>query len=200
MSWILGGIVAFIILLVLWVIGIYNKLVNLRNQVKNGWSQIDVQLQRRNDLIPNLVESVKGYMNFEKSTLEAVINARNRAATARTDLEKTGGPTGTNPEGMKELMAAEGTLKGAMTNFFALAENYPQLKASENMQQLQEELSTTENKVAFSRQSYNDQVMMYNTAQQEFPAAVLAGAFGHHLADLYEIQDAAARNVPKVAF
>ena len=200
MSWFLIGTLVFIVLLILWAVGIYNKLVGLRNQVKNTWSQIDVQLQRRNDLIPNLVESVKGYMNFERSTLEAVINARNMAATARSAIEKSGGPTDANPETMKQFMAAESSLKGAMGNFFALAENYPQLKASENMKQLQEELSSTENKVAFSRQAYNDSVMTYNTAQQEFPAVLLAGTLGHHPAELYEVQDAAARNAPKVAF
>ena len=200
MSWLLWGIIGAVILLALWAIGIYNKLVGLRNQVKNAWSQIDVQLQRRNDLIPNLIESVKGYMNFEKSTLEAVISARNQAAAARTALEKSGGPTGADPGNMKQLVAAESTLKGAMGSFYALAENYPQLKSSENMMQLQEELSSTENKVAFSRQAYNDQVMIYNTAQQEFPAVLAAAALGHHPAEQFEVQDAAARNVPKVSF
>lgn len=200
MEWLFIGIIAALVLVLFWVIGIYNKLVNLKNQVKNAWSQIDVQLQRRNDLIPNLVESVKGYMNFERGTLEAVINARNIAATARQAVEQSGGPTGSDPSSMKQLLSAESTLKGAMTNFFALAENYPELKASQNMQQLQEELSSTENKVAFSRQAYNDSVMVYNTAQQEFPAVMFAGVFGHHAADLYEVQDAAARNVPKVSF
>lgn len=195
--WVILGVVA---LLVLWAVGIFNKLVALRNQVKNAWSQIDVQLQRRNDLIPNLIESVKGYMNFERGTLEAVINARNQSAATRAALEKSGGPTGSDPDSMKQFLAAESALKGAMTNFFALAENYPQLKASENMKMLQEELSSTENKVAFSRQAYNDQVMSYNTAQQEFPAVFFATAFGHHPAELYEIQDPAVRAVPKVSF
>ena len=200
MSWVLWGIIGVAVLLIFWIIGIYNSLVALRNQVKNAWSQIDVQLQRRNDLIPNLIESVKGYMNFERGTLEAVVNARNQASNARAALEKSGGPTGDDSGNMKQLMTAETALKGAMTNFFALAENYPQLKASENMQQLQEELSSTENKVAFSRQAYNDQVMIYNTAQQEFPAVVIASTFGHHPADLFEVTDAAARSVPKVSF
>lgn len=200
MSWLLIGILGVAVLCALWAVGIYNTLVGLRNQVKNAWSQIDVQLQRRNDLIPNLVESVKGYMEFERSTLEAVINARNQAATARSAVEKTGGPTGSDPESMKQLLVAESSLKGAMGNFFALAENYPQLRASENMQQLQEELSSTENKVAFARQAYNDQAMTYNTAQQEFPAALLAGAFGHHPAEPFEVQEAAVREAPKVSF
>ncbi len=152
---ILAGIA---LLLILWAIGIYNKLVSLRNQVKNAWSQIDVQLQRRYDLIPNLVESVKGYMNFERGTLEAVIQARNQAASARQAVAAAGGPT--EAGSIKQLATAETALRGAMGNFFALAENYPELKASENMKQLQEELSSTENKVAFARQAYNDQVMI----------------------------------------
>src|ERR1700680_3872380 len=132
-------ILAIIVLLVIWLVAIYNRLVSLRNQVKNAWGQIDVQLQRRYDLIPNLVETVKGYMNFERGTLEAVIQARNQAANARSAVEKGGGPTDSGS--IKELMGAETVLKGAMTNFFALAENYPQLRASDNMKQLQEELS-----------------------------------------------------------
>jgi LemA protein len=197
MSWTVIIIIAVLVLLVLWVIGIYNRLVSLRNQVKNGWSQIDVQLQRRYDLIPNLIESVKGYMAHEKGTLEAVISARNKAVEARKDLQEKGGPT----EGsLKDLLGAEATLKGALGNIFALAENYPQLRASENMMQLQEELSSTENKVAFARQAYNDQVLLYNTTQQQFPAAMFAGAFGHHPADLYEVQDEAAKKAVKVSF
>lgn len=186
------------LLLALWAVGIFNKLVGLRNQVKNAWSQIDVQLQRRYDLIPNLVESVKGYMNFERGTLEAVINARNQASTARQAVASAGGPT--EAGSIKELAGAEATLRGAMSNFFALAENYPDLKASENMKQLQEELSSTENKVAFSRQAYNDQVMTYNTAQQVFPAALFASAFGHHPAELFVINDEAAKKPVKVSF
>lgn len=188
--------------LVLWGIGLYNNLVGMRNQVKNAWSQIDVQLQRRYDLIPNLIETVKGYMGYEKSTLEAVINARNTAAAARKSVEQSGGPTGTGPtEGsLKELIAAESTLKGTLGNLFALSENYPQLKASEPMQRLQEELSSTENKIAFSRQAYNDQAMTYNTAQQTFPAVLVASALGHHPADLYEVTEPEARKSVKVSF
>lgn len=190
-------IVAIVVLMVIWIISIYNKLVTLRNQVKNAWSQIDVQLQRRYDLIPNLIETVKGYMNYEKGTLEAVINARNQAAAARKELERAGGPT----EGsMKQLLAAEATLKGSLGNLFALAENYPQLKASEPMQRLQEELSSTENKIAFARQSYNDQAMTYNTAQQTFPAVLVASTLGHHTADLYEVADQEAKKAVKVSF
>jgi len=187
-----------IILLLLIVVGsIYNRLVRFRNQVKNSWSQIDVQLQRRYDLIPNLIETVKGYMTYEKSTLEAVVKARNNAATALEQLQKNGGPT----EGsIKQLLTAETGLKSAMGNIFALAENYPQLRASENMARLQEELSSTENKISFARQAYNDQVLNYNTAQQTFPAVLLASFFGHHPAELYQIEDMEAKKAVKVSF
>ncbi len=195
MTWII--ILAILAFVALWGIGIFNRLVGLRNQVKNAWSQIDVQLQRRYDLIPNLVESVKGYMNFEKGTLEAVVNARNQAASAREALQKAGGPT----EGsMKDLVNAETNLKSALSSFNLVVENYPQLRASENMQMLQEELSSTENKVAFARQAYNDQAMTYNTAQQQFPGVLLASAFGHHPVDLFEIQDVEAKKAVKVSF
>lgn len=190
-------ILAIILILILWGIGLYNRLVTLRNQVKNAWSQIDVQLQRRYDLIPNLVETVKGYMTYERGTLEAVINARNQASAARQQIEKSGGPT----EGsIKDLLAAESTLKAGMANIFALAENYPQLRATENMQRLQEELSSTENKIAFARQAYNDQVLSYNTAQQKFPAVIIASALGHHPAELYEVAEPEAKKAVKVSF
>lgn len=190
-------IVVIAVVVIAWLIGIYNKLVNLRNQVKNSWSQIDVQLQRRYDLIPNLVATVKGYMTYEKGTLEAVINARNQAAAARQTLEHSGGPTAGS---MKDLLTAESALKGSLGNLFALAENYPQLKASEPMQRLQEELSSTENKIAFARQAYNDQVMGYNTAQQTFPTVMVAALYGHHAADLYNVTDAEARKAVQVSF
>lgn len=190
-------LVAIAAVIALWAIGAYNNLVNLRNQVKNAWSQIDVQLQRRYDLIPNLVETVKGYMNYEKSTLESVINARNQASSARESIAQAGGPT----EGsLKQLLAAESTLRSGVNSIFALAENYPQLKASDTMRQLQEELSTTENKVAFARQAYNDQVLQYNTAQQQFPTVLLASAFGHHPADLFEVDSPDAKKAVKVSF
>ncbi len=196
MSFIIG-LLAVAAVVVLFVIGIYNNLVSLRNQVKNAWAQIDVQLQRRYDLIPNLVEAVKGYMSHEKGTLEAVINARNQASEARQTVNKSGVPS----EGsLKQLMGAEKALSGALGNIFALAENYPQLRASENMQQLQEELSSTENKVAFSRQAYNDQVLHYNTAQQKFPAVIFAAAFGHSPADSYEVSREEAKEAVKVKF
>jgi LemA protein len=194
---VLISVLVIIFLMVFWGIGVYNRLIMLRNQVKNAWSQIDVQLQRRYDLIPNLVETVKGYMGYEKSTLESVIQARNQASTALEALQKGGGPT----EGsIKELVRAENMLKGAVGSIFALAENYPQLRASENMVRLQEELSTTENKIAFARQAYNDQVLMYNTSQQKFPAVFFAATFGHHPAELYEIEEQEAKKAVKVSF
>lgn len=197
MSTLLIIVLVIIVLLVLWGVGIYNRLVQLRNQVNNAWSQIDVQLQRRYDLIPNLVEAVKGYMNYEKGTLEAVINARNQAQAARNQVEQAGGPTSSS---IKELATADAALRGAVTNIMALAENYPQLRASENMQQLQEELSSTENKVAFARQAYNDNVMLYNTAQQVFPAALFAAAFGHHPVELFQVEDQQVKKAPKISF
>lgn len=197
MSTVLIVILVIAVLLVLWGIGIFNRLVQLRNQVNNAWSQIDVQLQRRYDLIPNLIEAVKGYMSYEKGTLEAVINARNQAQAARNQVEQSGGPTSSS---IKDLVTADAALRGAVTNIMALAENYPQLRASENMQQLQEELSSTENKVAFARQAYNDNVMMYNTAQQQLPAALFASAFGHHPVELFQVEDEQAKKAPKVSF
>lgn len=197
MSTLLIIILVVVGLLALWGIGIYNRLVQLRNQVNNAWSQIDVQLQRRYDLIPNLVEAVKGYMTYEKGTLEAVINARNQAQNARSLIEQSGGPTSSS---IKDLATADAAVRGAVTNIMALAENYPQLRASENMQQLQEELSSTENKVAFARQAYNDNVMLYNTTQQEFPAVLFATTFGHHKVELFEVEDQQVKKAPKVSF
>lgn len=197
MSTVLIIILVVIALLIIWGLGIYNRLIQLRNQVNNAWSQIGVQLQRRYDLIPNLVEAVKSYMSYEKGTLEAVINARNAAQTAKNQVDQSGGPTSSS---IKDLITADTALRGAVTNIMALAENYPQLRASENMQQLQEELSSTENKVAFSRQAYNDNVMLYNTTQQQFPAALFASAFGHHPVDLFQVEDEQVKKAPKVSF
>lgn len=190
-------ILGLAVLLGLTGISIYNGLVKLKNQVNNAWSQIDVQLQRRYDLIPNLIETVKGYMSYEKGTLEAVVQARTQAIAARDKVQKEGGPTDAS---LKELQAAESTLRGSLGNIFALAENYPDLKASDNMKVLQEELSSTENKVAFSRQAYNDQAMLYNTYQQEFPNVLFAGLLGHHPADLWVVQDEQVKAAPKVQF
>ncbi|KAF3363077.1 Protein LemA [Chlamydiales bacterium STE3] len=192
------AIAVVIVLMIFWLIGVYNYLVRLKNQVQNSWAQISIQLQRRYDLIPNLVETVKGYMNYEKSTLEAVIQARSEAISAKDKLEQRGGPTGTGS--IKELLAAEGTLKSALGHFFALAENYPQLKASEPMRGLQEELSTTENKIAFARQAYNDQVMNYNIAQQSFPSNLFSSILGFHPAELYDVENSEAKKSVKVSF
>lgn len=191
-SLILLGVIA---VLALFVIGIYNRLVRLKNQVKNSWSQIDVQLQRRYDLIPNLIEAVKGYMTYEKGTLEAVVKARSQAMNARAAVASEG-----DAASMQKLSQAEGELGGVLSRLFALSENYPALKANENMLNLQEELSSTENKIAFSRQAYNDQVLAYNNAQQQFPAVLLAGAFGHKETGLFELNDAEAKKAVKVSF
>lgn len=195
---ILLALLAIVAIFAFWLMGIYNKLINLSNQVKNAWSQIDVQLQRRYDLIPNLIETVKGYMNFEKGTLEAVISARNQGAAAREAIQKSGEPP--SPEAMKQLLGAESALRSSIPQIFALAESYPQLRASENMRVLQEELGSTENRIAFARQAYNDQSMIYNTAQQEFPAVLVASTFGHKAAELYEVQDQEAKKAVKVSF
>ena len=199
MVWTILIILAIIIILGAWLAGMYNRLVGLRNQVKNAWSQIDVQLQRRYDLIPNLVETVKGYMGYEQATLQKVIEARSQAMQARDQLEKKGGPTGEGAS-LQNSIGAETSLRGALGSIFALSENYPQLRATENMQRLQEELASTENKVAFSRQAYNDIVMLYNTQQQVFPSNIFAQMFGHHPADLFIIEEAEAKKAVKVQF
>lgn len=187
------GILAAI---VIWGISMYNNLVNLRNRVRNAFSQIDVQLTRRYDLIPNLVESVKGYMAHERGTLEAVINARNAASAG---LKKAAADP-SDPNAIKELAAAEATLGGTLGRLFALAEAYPDLKANQNMQHLQEELSSTENKVAFARQAFNDAVMSYNNACQNFPSNLIANNFSFKTAEFLEIESPEKRAVPKVSF
>ena len=169
--------------LALWVVMKYNGLVTLRNQVQNGWKQIDVQLKRRHDLIPNLVSTVKGAMEFEQDTLEKVIKARNAAVSA---------------QGVADIAAKEGELTGALSRLFALAENYPTLKSNDNVKQLQEELSSTENKISFARQFYNDIATSFNTAQQVFPGNIIAGMFNFTPTELFEIQDEIERIVPKV--
>jgi LemA protein len=193
MGWTLLVIIA---VLVFFAITIYNRLVAGRNRYKNAFAQIDVQLTRRHDLIPNLVETAKGYMKHERETLEAVINARN---TAVSEL-KTASADPSDPEAMKRLAQAEQGLSGALGRLFALSEAYPDLKANENMMQLSEELTTTENKVAFARQAYNDSVMDYNTLREVFPNNFFAGWFNFRAAELLDIEDESKREAPKVSF
>jgi len=177
-------------------VGMYNRLVAGRNNYKNAFAQIDVQLTRRHDLIPNLVETAKGYMAHEKETLEAVINARNSAVSGLNAAKAD--PT--NPEAMKQLGQAEQGLSGALGRLFALSESYPDLKANENMMQLSEELTTTENKVSFARQAYNDAVMMYNNLREQFPSNFIANWFVFKPAELLELEDEKMKEVQKVEF
>ena len=187
------GIIAAI---VFWIIGIYNRLVNERNRVRNAFAQIDVQLTRRHDLIPNLVEAVKGYMKHERETLEAVIQARN-TSVSNLDAAKA---DPANAEAMKKLGASEGALGSALGRLFALSEAYPDLKANQNMMQFQEELGTTENKVAFSRQAFNDSVLTYNNSAENFPNSIIAGFFSFELASFLEIESEEMREAPEVSF
>jgi len=182
--------------LLVFVISIYNRLVALRNRFKNAFSQIDVQLKRRYDLIPNLVETAKGYLQHERNTLEAVISARNAASAASDRAAQTPG----DPNAMKQLAGAEAALTGTLGRFFALAEAYPDLKANQTMSRLMEELTSTENKVAFARQSYNDSVMAYNTARESFPTNLIAGPFNFAPAQLFEIDKPEQKEAPKVSF
>jgi LemA protein len=193
MGWI---ILAVIVLLAFFAVSIYNGLVTARNAYKNAFAQIDVQLTRRHDLVPNLVETVKGYLAHERQTLEAVINARN---TAVSGLKAAAANPG-DPAAVQQLAGAENALSGALGRLFALAEAYPDLKANQNMMQLTEELTTTENKVAFARQAYNDSVMGYNNRREVFPSSVVANMFAFTPAQLLEIESAAKREVPKVSF
>ncbi len=178
-------ILAAIVVLALFVIGIYNALVRLRNQVDNAWSQIDVQLKRRHDLIPNLVETAKGYMKHERQTFEEITKARAQAMGAK---------------GVADAAKAEGALGEALSKFMLVVENYPDLKANQNFLALQEELTGTENKISFSRQSYNDQVLFFNNKIQMFPSNIVAGTFGFAKRDFFEVESAAEREVPKVSF
>ncbi len=180
----------------LWVAGIYNSLVSLRNRFKNAFAQIDVQLKRRYDLIPNLVEVAKGYLKHERETLENVTKARNIAYTA--SQAAAANPADANA--MKSLVSAETGLTGALSRLMVVSEQYPDLKANQNMMQLTEELTSTENKIAFARQAYNDSVMTYNTTRETFPNVVFAGMFGFLPAELFKIEDATERNAPKVQF
>jgi len=194
----MGGwtFLALIVGLVLFAVSIYNRLVAGRNRYKNAFAQIDVQVTRRHDLIPNLVETAKGYMAHERETLEAVISARNVAVSGL----KAAAKDPSDPEAMKQLSQAEQGLSGALGRLFALSEAYPDLKANENMMQLSEELTTTENKVAFARQAYNDSVMDYNTLRESFPNNFFASWFNFRAAELLEIEDQAKREVPRVSF
>lgn len=178
-------IVAALAVLVLWVIGTYNSLVRLRNAVQNAWSQIDVQLKRRHDLIPNLVETAKGYMKHERDTLENITKARNLATQAA---------------GVGDKARAETGLSQALSSFFVVVENYPDLKANQNFLALQEELTSTENKIGFARQAYNDAAMTLNNGIQMFPNNIVAGMFNFKAAEFFEIEDAAERAVPRVSF
>jgi len=197
-----GGVIAAIVIgavgliLIFWIISIYNKLIVGRNRVKNAFAQIDVQLNRRYDLIPNLVETAKGYMKHERETLEAVTEARNQAAHAA----KAVGGDPTNASAMQGLIGAEGTLMGALGKLNVTMEAYPDLKASANMRQVQEELTTTENKVAFSRQAYNDSVMHFNVLRESFPESIIANTFNFHEAQMFEVKDDSIREAPKVNF
>ena len=180
-----GAILLLVLVVAFALIAIYNRLIVLRNRVDNSWSQIDVQLRRRYDLIPNIVETVKGYAAHEKTTFENVVKARQAGIDAKT---------------VKDQAQAENMITGALRQLFALSEAYPDLKANQNFLALQEELSSTENKIAFSRQYYNDSVQTFNTRQQQFPANLIAGMFGFTPADFFEIEDPAARQAPKVKF
>jgi len=192
--WIFLGV---IVVLAFWAMSIYNRLVQLRNRFKNGFAQIDVQLKRRYDLIPNLVETAKGYIKHERETLEAVIKARNQAVTAAGAAGANPG----NPAAMQGLSQAEGALTGMLGKLFALSEAYPDLKANQNMLAIQEELSSTENKVAFARQAFNDSVMEYNTKRESFPDTIFAGMFGFSAAELLQATESAEeRKAPQVKF
>jgi LemA protein len=184
------------VLLIVFIIGAYNSLVTLRNRYKNAYSQIDVQLKRRYDLIPNLVETAKGYLAHERGTLEAVIAARNVAVSANTRAAQNPGDS----SAMKEISSAESALSGVMGRLFALAESYPDLKANTTMLNLMEELTSTENKVSFARQAYNDSVMAYNTRREVFPTNLIAGPFNFGPAELFVIEKPEQKDAPKVSF
>ena len=192
----LGIVLLFLFGFAMWAMGVYNSLVKLRNRFENAFSQIDVQLKRRFDLIPNLVNVVKGYMAHEKDTLEAVIQARNTAVSAAGVAAKNPG----DADAMGNLSNADSQLNGALSRLMMVAESYPDLKANENMLALQEELTSTENKVSFSRQSYNDAVTNYNTQRELFPSNMVAGMFNFGPAELFEVEEKAERDAPKVEF
>jgi LemA protein len=193
---VLVGLVVLLVVIAASVIGIYNKLVTLRNRYKNAYAQIDVQLKRRYDLIPNLVETAKGYMAHERGTLEAVTQARNIAyGAAKAAAQNPGDATA-----MKGLMSAEAGLGGALSRLMVVSEQYPDLKANQNMMQLTEELTSTENKISFARQAYNDSVMVYNTDREVFPSNLIAGMFNFVAAELFVIEKPEEKEAPKVKF
>jgi LemA protein len=185
MWYVVGGLVVLAVIVIFVFIGIFNALVRLRNQVKNAWSQIDVQLKRRHDLIPNLVETAKGYMKHENETFENITKARSQAMGA---------------ESVGDKGKAEGALSGALSKFMLVVENYPDLKANENFLALQEELTSTENKIAFARQNYNDQTLFFNNKIEMFPSNMVAGMFNFKQSEFFEIEDEAQREAPKVSF
>ncbi|MBN1676209.1 MAG: LemA family protein [Kiritimatiellae bacterium] len=189
-------VLAVVVVLVLFIIGIYNRLVTLRNRYKNAYAQIDVQLKRRYDLIPNLVETAKGYMAHERETLEAVVKARGAAFNASQAAAANPG----DPGAMKGLMGAESMLTGALGRLLVVVERYPDLKANQQMSQLMEELTSTENRISFARQAYNDGVTSYNTQRETFPSVMFAGMFGFSAAELFEIEAPEQREAPKVQF
>lgn len=189
-------VLGVLVVLIFFIVGVYNGLVTLRNRYKNAYAQIDVQLKRRYDLIPNLVETAKGYLKHERETLEAVIAARNGASAA---AKKAAADPG-DASAMKGLMGAEGLLAGALGQLKVVVERYPELKANTTMENLMEELTSTENKVAFARQAYNDSVMVYNTGREKFPNNMIAGPFNFREAQLFEIEDPREKEAPKVSF
>ena len=193
---ILGGLALAAFVLFLWGMGVYNGLVTLRNRYKNAYSQIDVQMKRRYDLIPNLVETAKGYIKHEQETLEAVVKARNIAANAGQQAAADPG----NPDALKNLIGAESQLSGALGRLLMITEAYPDLKANQNMLAIQEELTSTENKIAFARQAYNDAVMVFNTQREVFPSNLIAGFFNFNAAALFEIDSPEERQAVKVQF
>jgi LemA protein len=195
MGWLIGLLV-LAVMLIAWLVGLYNGLVTLRNRYRNAFAQIDVQLKRRHDLIPNLVETAKAFLSHERGTLEAVIEARNSAEGARTRAAADPG----NPQAMQGLAKAEAGLSGVLGRFFALSEAYPNLKSNENMMQLSEELSTTENKIAFARQAFNDSVMRFNNKCEMVPSNLVASTFGFERAEFFEIEVEGERAPVKVQF
>ena len=193
---VLGGLLVLAIIIVAMVVGVYNKLVTMRNRYKNAYAQIDVQLKRRYDLIPNLVETAKGYIKHERETLEAVTKARNIAYVASQAAATNPGDSGA----VKNLAAAEAGLSGTLSRLMMVSEQYPDLKANQNMMQLTEELTSTENKISFARQAYNDSVMTYNTDREVFPSNLVAGMFNFGPAELFVIDKPEEKDAPKVSF